>query len=108
MQEIFKSVSGELKCMKDIEANLDFDHSVRPTRQPQRPIAFHLKDAVKKELLKRIDQRILEKVDANKCTNSMSRKSSHSSKRSSSLQLPITNASADLTLGVRLTCDSRA
>ena len=115
LYKIFQKLfSGELGCMKDIEVKLDIDPSVRLTRQPQRPIAFHLKDAVEKELLKQIDQGILERVDARSgptpwVANLVIAPKDRSVRNSKSvLSRPIRNASADLTIGVRLTCDSRA
>ena len=108
-KRFLKLFSGELECMKDIEVKLDIDPSVRPTRQPQRPIAFHLRDAVEKELLKQIDQGILERLDArslptpwvaNLVIVSKERVVRNSKSVSSR---PITNAPA-----VHLACDSRA
>ena len=62
--EMFPNLfSGKLGCMKGVEVKLDIDETVRPTRQPQRPIAFHLRDAVEKEILKQVDLGILERVD---------------------------------------------
>lgn len=57
-----KLFSGELGCLKDVQVKLDIDPSVRPVIQPQRPVAFHLRDAVEKELLKQVEQGILERV----------------------------------------------
>ena len=55
-------MSGELGYMKDTEIKLDVNivsshiyTSVRPTRQPQIPIAFHLRKSVEQDLLKQID-----------------------------------------------------
>ena len=55
--------SGKLGCLKGVCVKLDVDESIRPTRQPQRPVAFHLREAVEKELLEQINAGILEKVD---------------------------------------------
>ena len=55
--------SGELGCLKDFEVNLDIDPDVRPVRQPQRTVPFHLRDSVEKEHLYQVEQRVLEKVD---------------------------------------------
>ncbi len=41
---------------------LDADVSINPTRQPQRPVVFHLKEAVEKELLERINAGILDQT----------------------------------------------
>ena len=42
---------------------LDIDETVRPQRQPQRPVPFHLREAVEKELLKQEAIGIIERVD---------------------------------------------
>jgi hypothetical protein len=57
--------SGKLGLIKDFTAKLDIDESVRPVRQPQRPIAFHYREAVEKEILRQVEEGILEKVDEN-------------------------------------------
>ena len=86
---------------------------IRPTRPPQRPIAFHLRDAVEKEILKQFDQGILERVDARSrptpwVANLVIVPKDRAVRNSKSVSSrPIMNAPADL-LGVRLTCDSRA
>ena len=49
--------------MKNFEIKLDVDESIRPVRQAQRPIAFHLRPMVEKELRRQVEQRILEFVD---------------------------------------------
>jgi len=41
---------------------LDADVSINPTRQPQRPVVFHLKEAVETELLERINAGILDQT----------------------------------------------
>ena len=33
--------SGKLGCVKDIEVKLEIDESIKPVKQPFRPIAFH-------------------------------------------------------------------
>jgi len=58
-----KLFSGKLGCLKGVCVKLDVDESVRPTRQPQRPVAFHLRDVVAKELEEQIEAGILERVD---------------------------------------------
>ncbi len=42
---------------------LDIDESVKPSRQPHIPAAFHLREVVEKELLAPIEAEILEIVD---------------------------------------------
>ena len=59
-----KLFSGKLGCIKDIEVKLEVDENVRPVKQPLRPIAFHYRDAVERELEKQVAEGILEKVDA--------------------------------------------
>ena len=41
---------------------LDIDESVKPVRQPQRPVPFHLREPVEKELLKQESEGIIERV----------------------------------------------
>ena len=54
--------SGKLGCIKDFEVKLDVDDAVRPVRQAQQPIAFHLRPLVELELRKKIAEGILEFV----------------------------------------------
>ena len=54
--------SGKLGCLKDIRVHLDLDPKVEPLRQKLRPLPFHLKDAIRKELRKQIELGILERV----------------------------------------------
>ncbi len=60
-----KLFSGKLGCLKGVCIKLDVDTSVKPSRQPQRPVAFHLRDVVAKELSEQIECGILERVDQN-------------------------------------------
>ena len=59
-----KLFSGKLGCLKNVTVKLDIDESVRPVRQQQRPVAVHLRDAVETELIKQVEEGILERVDA--------------------------------------------
>ncbi|RNA03365.1 Retrovirus-related Pol poly from transposon [Brachionus plicatilis] len=54
--------SGKIGCVKDVKVKLDIDESVKPTRQPQRPVPFCLREAVEMELLKQVDEGIIERV----------------------------------------------
>ena len=58
-----KLFQDEIGCLKDVSVTLDIDESVRPVRQPQRPIAFHLRNAVEKELRKQLAEDIIEPVN---------------------------------------------
>jgi hypothetical protein len=58
-----KLFSGKLGCAKDTEVKLEIDKSIKPIKQPLRPIAFHLREAVEKELDKQVAEGILEKVE---------------------------------------------
>ena len=60
-----KLFSGKLGCLKGVCVKLDVDTSVKPSSQPQRPVAFHLRDVVAKELSEQIECGILERVDQN-------------------------------------------
>ncbi len=46
--------SGVLGCVKDVRVNLDLDPNVMPVRQKLRPLPFHLRDAVSKEINKAV------------------------------------------------------
>jgi hypothetical protein len=50
--------SGKLGCLKDVKIKLEMDPQVKP-------VAIHLRDAVTKELLKQVEEGILEKVKLN-------------------------------------------
>lgn len=58
-----KLFSGELGFLKGVCVKLDVDESVKPIRQQQRPVAFHLREVVVKELSEQIECGILERVD---------------------------------------------
>ena len=45
-----KLFSGKLGCLEGVEARLDVDETVKPVRQPQRPVPFHLREAVAKAI----------------------------------------------------------
>ena len=51
LKEFPRLFSGKLGKIKDVKVKLDIDDTVRPVRQSQRPIPFHLRAAVEKELL---------------------------------------------------------
>jgi transposase InsO family protein len=54
--------SGKLGCLKGVKVKLDLDPTIKPVKQAQRPVAFHLRDAVESEIKKQIDLGILEYV----------------------------------------------
>ena len=54
--------SGKLGKIKDVKVKLDIDDTVRSVRQAQRPIPFHLRAAVEKELLQQEAEGIIERV----------------------------------------------
>ena len=63
LKHMFPSLfSGNLGCLKDVKVHLDLDPEVKPVRQKLRPLPFHLREAVSKELKKHIDMGILERV----------------------------------------------
>ncbi len=57
--------SGKLGCLKDVKIKLEMYPQVKPVSQPLRPVAIHLRDTVTKELLKQVEEGILEKVKLN-------------------------------------------
>ena len=105
--------SGKMGCIKNFEVDLDVDQDARPVRQAQRPVPFHLHEAVEKELMHQVEQGILERVDETsgptpwvsnlvvvpKDKNARNAKTSTSSPQ---------NLGEQYTLEVRLTCDCKA
>ena len=62
-KEMFPDLfSGKLGCLKDVRVHLELDPSVKPVRQKLRPLPFHLREMVSKEIKKQIDMKILERV----------------------------------------------
>jgi hypothetical protein len=59
-------LNGELGGDKGEPVKLDMDPAVLPSRQPQRPIAVHLQEAVEKEHLMQVEEGVLERVDESK------------------------------------------
>ncbi len=55
--------SGKLGCATDVEIKLEVDETIKPVKQPLRPIAFHYREAVERELEKQVAEGILEKVE---------------------------------------------
>lgn len=45
------SISENLGCVKDVKIKLEVDSNLKPVRQPIRPVAIHLRDAIEKELM---------------------------------------------------------
>jgi hypothetical protein len=62
-KKFLKLFTGELVCLKGVCVKLDVDETIKPSRQPQRPVAVHLRNVVEKELLEQIKIGILERVD---------------------------------------------
>jgi hypothetical protein len=52
--------SGTLGCLKGVRVHLHLDQEVKPVRQKLRPLPFHLREAVSKEIKKQIELGILE------------------------------------------------
>ena len=57
--------SGKLGCFKDVFVKLDIDETIKPSRQQQRPIPFHLRDQVEEKLHEQIRMGILEPINKN-------------------------------------------
>ena len=55
-------LSGTLGCLKNVRVHLHLVPEVRPIRQKLRPLPFHLREAVSKEIKKQIELGILERV----------------------------------------------
>ena len=56
--------SGKPGCIKNVEITLDVDPDIKPVRQPQRPVAIHLRDAVERELKAQVAEDIMEQIDS--------------------------------------------
>jgi hypothetical protein len=54
--------SGKLGCVKGVKVHLDIDPAVKPVRQKLRPVPFHLREAISKEIKKQVEMGILERV----------------------------------------------
>ena len=54
--------SGKLGCVKGVKVHLDIDPTVKPVRQKLRPVPFHLRDAISKEIKRKVEMGILERV----------------------------------------------
>ena len=62
-KEMFPDLfSGKLGCLKNVRVHLELDPTVKPVRQKLRPLPFHLRDMVSKEIKKQLDMSILERV----------------------------------------------
>ena len=112
--------SDLLGCIKDVRIKLDIDDTIRPCRQPQRPIAFHLREPVGKELMKQVEEGILEPVDqscgptpwvANLVVVFKDKNVIHKRKVAfddpSSKKVRTTQVAEKKEIALRLTCDSR-
>ena len=55
--------SGKLGCVKRYEVKLDIDENGKPIRQKLRPVVFHLREALIKEIRKHVEMGILDSMD---------------------------------------------
>ena len=55
--------SGKPGCVKGVKVHLDIDPAVKPVRQKLRPVPFHLREAISKEIKKQVEMGILERVE---------------------------------------------
>ena len=62
-QRYGNAFSGKLGCLKGFEATIDLDETVKPVRQPLRPTPFHMRPIVAQELLRQVEQGIIEPVN---------------------------------------------
>lgn len=56
---------GQLGCATNYMVRLEVDPTIKPVRQPQRPVPFHMRAKVEEELAKQVEQDILERVERN-------------------------------------------
>lgn len=55
--------SEKLGCIKSIEYKLEVDDQIKPTKQPLRPIAIDLREAVGEEIQRQVEDGVLERVE---------------------------------------------
>jgi len=99
--------SGKLGCIREVSVKLGVDETVKPTQQPQRPIAFHLRDTVEKELRNQVLEGILEPVERNSGPTPWISNLVIVPKDKPVISDAGTN-SEKTEISVRLTCDSKA
>ncbi|RNA01644.1 RNA-directed DNA polymerase [Brachionus plicatilis] len=63
LNQIGQKLHGKLGCVINTEVKLEIDKSIIPVKQPLRPITFHYREAVEKELDIQNAEGILEKGD---------------------------------------------
>ena len=64
LAEQFPSLfSDNLGCLVKYTVRLDVEPDVNPVRQPQRPVPFNLREQVGAEIMKQVEQGIIERVD---------------------------------------------
>ena len=108
---IFKNAfSNKLGCIKSIEYKLEIDDKVKPVYQPLRPIAIHLRDAVRIEIENQVNEGVLERVEPHHGpTPWVSNLVIVPKDRSVNSSTKLKEKQEDKPkLAVRLTCDSRA
>ena len=113
LKEFPRLFSGKLGKIKDVKVKLDIDDTVRPVRQSQRPIPFHLRAAVEKELLQQEAEGIIERVTAKSGPTPwvanlviVDKEKKRNSK--CSLSRPQLNQPIEKEIKIRLTSDNRA
>jgi hypothetical protein len=106
-----KLFSDKIGCIKNAKIKLEIDESVKPVKQQQRPVPFHLRDAVERELLKQVEQDIIERVDTKSgptpwVTNLVIVPKDKSTRNNAGPTPNLNNNDSENT-EIRLTCDSR-
>lgn len=90
-----------------MSVKLEVDETVKPTRKPQRPIAFHLRETVEKELRKQVLEGILDPIERNSGQTPWISNLVIVPKDKPVISDAGTN-SEETEMSVRLTCDSKA
>ena len=61
--------SGQVGCLKNFEARLNIDHSIEPVANSYRPVPYHQREPVEKELIRMLDTGIIEPIPSNEPTD---------------------------------------
>ena len=58
--------TDKIGCLKGYEVKLEVDETVKPVRQAQRPVPFHIRGAVEREIGRLVQEGVLELIDHTK------------------------------------------
>jgi len=61
--------SGQIGCLRNFEARLNIDRSIQPVANSYRPVPYHQREPVEKELTRMLDTGIIEPIPSNEPTD---------------------------------------